>query len=448
MGKFNLATNGSGISAVGGWENVVASPYAQNKTVVVGLNDGGTGVMNNTVNVYVGNKTNTGLDVDKAGLTNGQLYFITVTGQPTEITNTTTSATSITNGSAFTLTTTSGTVFSRPEDGAWNPLNPAQFYFVTTDRLDQATLGLGSQIGRTRLWRLTFTDITNPTAGGTIDILAEGGVGNDATMWDNMCVTPDGLVFLQEDPGNTAHNAKVWLYNPATTSLTKVLKHDENRFGDNTRPATAPFNVDEESSGMIDVTDMLGGNIATGDRMFIIADQAHYTLANPLVQGGQLVLVNTVSPMNAWRQSNFGNVVGSGFTAPGADFDGDGITNLLEYALGLNPSVGTGVNGIDGLPTGSTTESDSLLSDRLTFSLTTDSPTPSDITLYVQSTTDLMSWTDVARKIGNGVWSWLPGGTPHIVSSAVGPRVNTKVGDNLPKAGNPHRMMRLSVTTP
>lgn len=449
LGKFNLATNGSGISAVGGWENIVASPYAQNKTVVIGLNDGGTGVMNNTVNVYVGNKTNSGTDADKAGLTNGQLYFITVAGNPNEITNTTTSATSITSGTAFTLTTTSGTVFSRPEDGAWNPLNPAQFYFVTTDRLDQATLGLGSQIGRTRLWRLTFTDITNPALGGTIDILAEGGVGNDATMWDNMCVTPDGLVFLQEDPGNTAHNAKVWRYNPTGGTLTKVLKHDENRFGDNTRPATAPFNADEESSGMIDVTDLLGGNIATGDRMFIIADQAHYSLANPLVQGGQLVLANTVSPMNAWRQSYFGNVVGTGLTAGSADFDGDGLSNLLEYALGRNPMANSATDGVTNSPKGSTTETDPLLSDRLSLAITQDTPAPTDITLEVQATNDLVNWTAVARRLNGGSWSWLGGGSPRIVSSANGSRVTVKVGDIVPKdLSNPRRMMRVVVSQP
>lgn len=449
LGKFNLATNGSGISAVGGWENVVASPFAQNKTVVIGLNDGGTGVMNNTVNVYVGTKTNSGTEVDKAGLTNGQLYFITVTGHPNEITNATTSATGITSGTAFTLTTTSGTVFSRPEDGAWNPLNPAQFYFVTTDRLDQATLGLGAQIGRTRLWRLTFTDITDPTLGGTIDILAEGGVGNDATMWDNMCVTPDGLVFLQEDPGNTAHNAKVWLYNPGTSALTKVLKHDENRFGDNTRPATAPFNTDEESSGMIDVTNLLGGNVATGDRMFILVDQAHYTLANPLVQGGQLLLVNTVSPMNAWRQSWFGNVVGAGFTASGADFDRDGLSNLMEYALGRNPTANSAADGVSNNPTGSTTETDPLLSDRLSIAVNQDTPAPTDITLEVQATNDLVNWTPVARRISGGSWSWLGGGSPRIVSTANGSRVTVKIGDIVPKdLANPRRMMRVVVSQP
>ena len=80
LGKFNLTTNGSGLTAVGAWENLLANYYPQDKTVVIGNNDGGTGIMNGSIAVYVGTKTNTGTEVDKAGLTNGTLKFVNVTG--------------------------------------------------------------------------------------------------------------------------------------------------------------------------------------------------------------------------------------------------------------------------------------------------------------------------------------------------------------------------------
>jgi hypothetical protein len=54
----------------------------------------------------------------------------------------------------FTLTPgRSGTSFSRPEDGAWDPADPRDFYFVTTDRLDTTDGGSGpvNQEGRSRL---------------------------------------------------------------------------------------------------------------------------------------------------------------------------------------------------------------------------------------------------------------------------------------------------------
>src|SRR5262249_8146553 len=54
LGKFNPPTNGSGTNAGawGSWENVLASPHSQMKTVVIGLNDGGTLIQQNTLAVY------------------------------------------------------------------------------------------------------------------------------------------------------------------------------------------------------------------------------------------------------------------------------------------------------------------------------------------------------------------------------------------------------------
>ena len=314
LGKFNFSTNGSGLTAVGAWENALASPHAQDTTVVIGTSDGGTGIMTNALVVYVGTKQNTGSEVDKAGLTNGTLKGLLVTGNPVEIVNTTTRATNITSGTRFTLSATSSTTFSRPEDGAWNPLNPREFYFVTTDQLDQATDGVGMQIGQTRLWRLTFDDITNPDLGGKIDLLIDGRIvgGEKVNMFDNMGVNETtGLVILQEDTGNAARNAKTWAYNPSTNTLVRVGKHDPSRFGDLTLAATAPFNRDEEVSGAIDVASILGEGV------YLIADQAHYAInaanpnghANPdeLVEGGQLLTMRipaaAATPVPAMPQS-------------------------------------------------------------------------------------------------------------------------------------------------
>ena len=298
LGKFNLATNGSGINAIAAWENTLANPFPQDKTVVIGNSDGGTGIMTNAVMVYVGTKQSTGTEVDKAGLTNGTLKMVNVVANPLEIVDDTTRATNITSGMRFTLSGTSSTTFSRPEDGAWNPLNPNQFYFVTTDRLDTASDGLGTQIGQTRLWRLNFDDITNPDSGGTIDLLIDGRVvdGEKVNMFDNIGVNAKtGQIILQEDVGNAARNGKMWLYDPSTDVLVKIAHHDTARFGDLTFAATSPFTQDEETSGVIDVSSILGPHT------YLLVDQAHYAInaANPrgfsnpneLVEGGQLLLM-------------------------------------------------------------------------------------------------------------------------------------------------------------
>ncbi len=297
LGKFNLSTNGSGLTGIGAWENALACPYPQNKTIVIGNNDGGTGIMNNSVSVYVGTKLNAGSEVEKAGLTNGTLKFVNVTGNTVEIpaANSTSRATNIVSGTAFTLSGTSSTTFSRPEDGAWDPSNPSKFYFVTTDRLDQVNDGIGAQIGRTRLWRLNFTDITNPDLGGTIDLLLDGSDG--VNMMDNMTIDNYGHILLQEDVGNAAHNGKIWQYTIATDSLKLIAKHDPSRFGDIingiSQPATAPYNQDEESSGIIDAQAILGPG------KFLFVDQAHYAVSGQAVEGGQLLALYNPDTYNA-----------------------------------------------------------------------------------------------------------------------------------------------------
>ena len=56
------------------WENAVASPYSANKTIVGGMDDATPG----QVYFYIGTKTNTGTEIDRAGLTNGKVFGVAV----------------------------------------------------------------------------------------------------------------------------------------------------------------------------------------------------------------------------------------------------------------------------------------------------------------------------------------------------------------------------------
>lgn len=306
LGKFNTTTDGSGRpSAVGGWENLLANPLAQDKTVVIGNNDGGTGIFANSLGVYVGTKTNVGSDADKAGLTNGSIKFINVNGSLAEIANTSTRTTGIANGTRFSLGDTTSTAFSRPEDGAWNPNNPNEYYFVTTDQLDKTDLAGQAQRGGSRLWRLTFDDITNPETGGKVDVLidssaatfARGAGQNLPNMLDNMTVLADGTLILQEDTGNAEHNAKMWRYNPTTGELSLLSESDRARFG--FINASGVFTAgtltkDEENSGSVDITSILGRN--DGRIYMLNVTQNHAAASGPnataLVEGGQLQVVS------------------------------------------------------------------------------------------------------------------------------------------------------------
>jgi phosphodiesterase/alkaline phosphatase D-like protein len=289
------------------WENAVASPVASNKTVVVGMDDG----QNGQVYVYVGNKTNTGTDIDKAGLNNGKVFGIKVAGLVDEL-----AASTPAIGSRFSLAdlgqvqnmtgavldaaseTAGVTSFLRPEDGAWDPSSPRDFYFNTTHQIDQVSDGIGTQVGNSRVWRLRFDDPTNPEAGGTIEAVVDGATDKDVNgnavkvnMLDNMGIDRYGHILLQEDVGGNAHNGKIWQYDIPTDKLTQITKFDPARFGDVAAgvvtPATAPFTNDEESSGVIDVQDILGAG------WFLVDAQAHYpisaTTSPGLVEGGQLL---------------------------------------------------------------------------------------------------------------------------------------------------------------
>ena len=264
------------------WENAVANPNTNNKTIVAGTDDTTPG----QVYMYIGTKTNTGTEIEKAGLTNGKLWGVAVTGYTTEsstvlpATNAPFTLVDLGNVSGITgatletnSTTANVTKFLRPEDGAWNPVNKNIFYFATTN----------SFTAPSRLWKLTFTDINNPELGGTINAILDGTEGQKSL--DNLTVSNDGTkLFLQEDVGNQAHIGKIWVYDIATDALSLVAEHDSTRF------VTGGANFltqDEESSGIIDVSSILGANT------FLFVDQAHYTtgISTDVVEGGQLLTI-------------------------------------------------------------------------------------------------------------------------------------------------------------
>ena len=312
LGKFNTATNGSGGTDVGAWENLLANPFPQDKTVVIGNNDGGTGIMSNSLVVYVGTKTKVGSEVDKAGLTNGVTRFVSVDGIVNEISDATARTSSIVSGMRFSLSATASTHFSRPEDGAWNPRNPNEYYFVTTDQLDKTDLTGGTQKGGTRLWRLTFDDIKHVDAGGKIDLLLDsatlaGGVGVDKpNMFDNISVNADGTITLLEDVGNAEHNGKMWQFDPAYGSFTLLSKFDPALFGDIVGGSfvAGTHTKDEETSGVIDITMILDRHDGKKYELFVVQDHASAASlqaigalnagADPVAmfQGGQLILMS------------------------------------------------------------------------------------------------------------------------------------------------------------
>lgn len=269
------------------WENSVACPTSGDSTVVVGLDDATPG----QVYVYVGAKTTSGTEIEKAGLTNGILYGVKVTGLLTETNASIPAANTVftlanmgnvTNMTGGTLNTNSNnvgvTTFLRPEDGAWDPSSPNDFYFATTNAFASPS----------RLWRLRFTDVKNPTLGGTITAVLDGTEGH--RMIDNMGIDNYGHILLVEDVGGNVHIGKIWQYDIATDVLTEVGAHDTTRF---LNGGSRFLTQDEEATGIIDVQGILGAG------MFLVADQAHYGIAGEVVEGGQVLAMYNPATFNA-----------------------------------------------------------------------------------------------------------------------------------------------------
>ncbi len=252
------------------WENAVASPYAQIKTVVVGLDDSDGG----KVHVYVGEKTAHGNPIERAGLANGSDHLILLEGHDKE------PPLGFKQG-RFKLVTEGGTAFERPEDGAWDTQQPNRFYFVTT-----ANFG-----GNSRLWRLTFDDIHRPELGGRIEVLIDGSQ-DGPRMMDNLTVDANGDVYIQEDAGNQPHLGRIWLYRPALPALTLLAQHDGQRF---VKGGSEFLTEDEESSGIVEVSGLfqgVRGYDTRRNRYFLLNVQAHYKHPDAdLVEGGQLLLM-------------------------------------------------------------------------------------------------------------------------------------------------------------
>ena len=101
-----------------------------------------------------------------------------------------------------------------------------------------------------------------------------------------------------------------------------------------------------------------------------------------------------VLPLDQWRLANFGTITNSGPAADDADPDHDGLANLVEYALGLNPNTPNN----DPLSFAS-------VAGRLTITYQRPHPAPVDVSYIAEVSADLTS----------GVWLSGPAYTTQIV---------------------------------
>jgi hypothetical protein len=318
---FGLNTDGQLVQlpklGLAGTETFNAAPINSLNTVLIGDEDGA--VNSSELRLYVGKKQNTGTWYEKAGLTNGALYYARVgniandtqfraevgKGKPTAVTFNEV-ATNI-NGDAQNSNPWIGTGFSRIEDGAFDPNNPNDYYFVTTSSNKTpaaTTLNPADTVTTARdggaLWRLRFKDVTNPLLGATVEMLLDGSEPQFINMPDNLTIDKAGNILLQEDPGNNITRSKVWAYRISDAKLVQVLQFTTKYF-DKTSPEF--ITQDEETSGVLDVTDAMRTSKSDKAYYYLLDAQVHSTIAaarpdltdkdaiKTAIEGGQLYLM-------------------------------------------------------------------------------------------------------------------------------------------------------------
>jgi len=129
------------------------------------------------------------------------------------------------------------------------------------------------------------------------------------------------------------------------------------------------------------------------------------------------VKLTLLTPLQFWRQTNFGS---TSSTADTLDTDGDGLPNLLEYALGSSPTSATSANP----PTSQLSTLNTQQYLQLSFTRIADP----FLTYTVQGSSDLSTWSDL----------WTSTGSANTAGSVI-------ITDSLP--ASPKRFLRLKVTT-
>ncbi len=256
--------------------------------------------------------------------------------------------------------------------------------------------------------------------------------GPDRTLSNLAATLSVGLVSSPGRGGNTAtavFTATSLLGLPAAPTgltATSVLDPASIQLAWTPVPGADHYQVRRSTSSGGSVTVLAANHAATSftDTTAPLGVPVFYTITatNLLGTGPASSELTTLlaTPLESWRHTHFGQTAATGDAADLADPDGDGVSNLLEYALGTVPTSASSVS----VPTASTSQ----LKLQLTFHRAR-----SDITYHVEASSTLApgSWTVLATNPGT-----------------VGQSVTVTDTIDLPAANPPRRFLRLRVTSP
>jgi hypothetical protein len=278
------------------YENVMPADNQSDTTLVMATEDTPDGQLR----AYVGDKRRRGDAHDRAGLTNGVSHVIDLVdetvageaafrakyGEGTPVEFDLAEVDWDQSGKAQNEEAAGdGLTLNRLEDGVWDPRNPSDFYFATTDGGDTSRRGPeGGLRDSGGIWRLSFEDIERPGRGGTLTLLLDGVGGEEDEILlnspDNLGMDRRGNLLIQEDNGNNRERGRIIAYQVHTGELGVVAQFDAKLFS----AATPVMTLNEESSGIIDAREVLGRG------WWLFDAQVHRPVADPArITEGQLL---------------------------------------------------------------------------------------------------------------------------------------------------------------
>jgi hypothetical protein len=287
-----------GLSA---WENLIPAPTTTKNTVIMGNEDGDA--KDSQLWMYMGAKSKTGTWFEKAGLTNGKSYVLAATadapvandyeirtkyGKNKPFAVTFAAVDTKVNGKAQNAEAKEkGIEMARVEDGHFDPNKPNDYYFVTTQSdSDPVNKVVGATTPNPAtptvsrdggaLWRLRFKDVNKPFLGSTLELLLDGSEDIYMSKPDNITVDVNGNVLIQEDPGNNAHLARIVSYRISDGKVGTIAQFKAEYFSST---GASFITQDEETSGIIDVTDELRTSKTDKASYFMFVAQIHSTPA-------------------------------------------------------------------------------------------------------------------------------------------------------------------------
>lgn len=278
-----------------------------------------------------------------------------------------------------------------------------QFHFVAADRS-------GDQCSVTRLDSIPVNTSGGTSLNAKASLMFRDSTAADSAFVDLAYDYPAGLRFRYREAAGAAVSqvgATVPVAVPCWLKLARTGNTFAAAYATTTGPPAAADWIPLGARDTVLVASPKVGLAVTSHNAALVATAAFSNL--------QVAAIPS-TPGELWRLEKFGDVADTGDAADDADPDHDGIVNLLERALGLEPRL---ANGPEALPAARRDQGD--------FTLTyTKSLAATDLTCQVVWSNTLVDWS--AEGVIDVVTSSTDTSETHLAKVPIGPVLDPRRG--------------------